>query len=85
MNPYFNGSNEDLYDYVFNKDIANAIETTLERFGSWNTKNYSIKEFIELKQEYINVQASKCGLDIEEFQGKLLQKHYRSTQTKLEY
>lgn len=81
----FNGTNEELYDHIFNKDISNSLETTLDYYNTWNTKNYPIEEFITLKKDYIQIQANKCSLDIEEFQGKLLEKHYGSTQTKLEY
>ncbi|MCL2311353.1 MAG: hypothetical protein FWC41_02520 [Firmicutes bacterium] len=79
----FNGTNEDLYEYLFNKDIANALEKTLDYFNTWNTKNYHIEQFIDLKNEYIQNQAKKCSLDIEEFQGKLLEKYYGFTQATL--
>jgi chaperonin cofactor prefoldin len=79
----FKGTNEDLYDYIFNKDISNALETTLGYFDTWNTKDYSLEEFISLKNDYIQIQANKCSLDVEEFEGKLLEKYYGSTQTTL--
>lgn len=81
----FTGSNEDLHNYIFNKPVANSLETTLDFFNKWNTKNYSIEQFIEFKQDYIKIQANKCSLDLEEFQDQLLNKYYGSTQTKLEY
>jgi hypothetical protein len=79
----FNGDHEDLYDYIFNKDISNALEITLDYFNTWNTKNFSIEEFIDLKNNYIQIQANKSSLDLEEFQGKLLEKYYESIQATL--
>jgi len=79
----FNGSNEELYDYIFNKDINNAIEITLDYFKRWNTNNYPIDEFLTQKIDYVSTQASKCGLNLEEFQGKLLDKYYGSIQMTL--
>lgn len=79
------GENKDIYSYLFNKDIVKAINKTLDYYNKWNKKGKAtIEDFIEFKSDYINLQASKVGKNIEEFKQLLLEKVYEDKQQKLE-
>jgi len=58
------------------RDIDNSIQATLDYYfkiyNPYNNPLLSIDDFMIIKETYIKSQASRCGLDEEEFSKKLL-------------
>ncbi len=82
----FEGSLEELKQEVFESENDEAIQTTLERFGSFKgTSNISIYDFINSKkgERIIEIQMKKTDLGKEDFINLLIEKHDKSIQTTL--
>lgn len=76
-----------LESYGAEKKINNAIQTTLEYYEKSfkaNTKhNRPIDDFIAIKQTYLKNQATRCGLDLDEFTEKLLVAYTERTEQQI--
>ena len=78
------GENYNLKDYAKAKQIDNSIQTTLkyyrEYYNPTNNPNLSIEEFINSKKTrtYVKKQATRCGLEFEDFVDQLVKAYNES-------
>ena len=67
---------DSLKEYYQDKTIVNSIQTTLDYyFNHYNPENnplLSIDDFVVIKESYVKSQATRCGLELDEFKSRLL-------------
>ena len=70
---------DSLKEYYQDKTIVNSIQTTLDYyFNHYNPENnplLSIDDFVVIKESYIKSQATRCGLELDEFKTRLLKEY----------
>ena len=76
INKELKDTKDSLKDYYKDKAIVNSIQVTLDYyFKIYNPENnpiLTIDMFMETKESYLKSQATRCGLELDEFKSKLL-------------
>ena len=76
INDELKDTKDSLKEYYQDKAIVNSIQVTLDYyFKSFNPENnplLSFGDFMVIKESYVKSQATRCGLELEEFKSRLL-------------
>ena len=75
INDELKDTKDSLKEYYQDKAIVNSIQATLDYyFKSFNPENnplLSFGDFMVIKESYVKSQATRCGLELEEFKSRL--------------
>lgn len=79
INDELKDTKDSLKEYYQDKAIVNSIQVTLDYyFKSFNPENnplLSFGDFMVIKESYVKSQATRCGLELEEFKSRLLKEY----------
>lgn len=79
INDELKDTKDSLKEYYQDKAIVNSIQVTLDYyFKSFNPENnplLSFGDFMVIKESYVKSQATRCGLELEEFESRLLKEY----------